>query len=200
MHRGLQYKRAIQLYYKNSAPIRRTSSSWRTPIEIRFLRKRYNDPITGKDDWRLIHMGEAKVPPMGFFGQPLQAGMSSASTGPGAGHRLGEERPAFTPIRMPRVTNGSANGAPGTGNGGSTTGGSSRIRLLEQRLEQHEQRPAQERHGSSARLRIQQRSQQLPVPAAWAPHRTAPTAPAQAARAAARPSAAPDRLWVSASR
>ena len=28
-------------------------------------------------------MGEAKVPPLGFFGQPLQTGMSSVSTGPG---------------------------------------------------------------------------------------------------------------------
>jgi hypothetical protein len=52
---------------RSSARIQATSSSWKTN-EIRFLRKRYKDPITGQDDWRLIHMGEAKVPPMGFFG------------------------------------------------------------------------------------------------------------------------------------
>ena len=29
LERGLQYRRAIQLYYKSSGPIRRTSSNWR---------------------------------------------------------------------------------------------------------------------------------------------------------------------------
>ncbi len=43
----------------------------------RFLRKRYLDPMTGKDDWRIIHYGEQRVPTMGLFGQAVQrqAGM-----------------------------------------------------------------------------------------------------------------------------
>src|SRR4051794_31539493 len=85
VQRGLQYRRAIQLYYKKFGAYPSDMKQLEKTNEIRFLRKRYTDPITGKDDWRLIHMGEAKVPPMGFFGQPLQAGMSSASTGPGLG-------------------------------------------------------------------------------------------------------------------
>src|SRR6185312_9411445 len=39
------------------------------------------DPITGKDDWRLIHPGQAKVPPMGFFGQPLAGVPGAANLG-----------------------------------------------------------------------------------------------------------------------
>ena len=83
MQRGLQYRRAIQLYYKKFGAYPADIKQLEKTNEIRFLRKRYTDPITGKDDWRLIHMGEAKVPPLGFFGQPLQAGLSSVSTGPG---------------------------------------------------------------------------------------------------------------------
>ncbi len=56
IERGEQYKRAIQLFYKKAG---------RYPAEIkdlesfqnqRFLRRRYIDPMTGKDEWRLIHI------------------------------------------------------------------------------------------------------------------------------------------------
>ena len=83
LQRGLQYRRAIQLYYKKFNAYPTDIKQLEKTNEIRFLRKRYKDPITGKDDWRLIHVGEAKVPPLGFFGQPLQTGLSSTSTGPG---------------------------------------------------------------------------------------------------------------------
>jgi type II secretory pathway pseudopilin PulG len=85
VQRGLQYRRAIQLYYKKFGAYPGDIKQLEKTNEIRFLRKRYKDPITGQDDWRLIHIGEAKVPPMGMFGQPLQTGLSSVSTGPGMG-------------------------------------------------------------------------------------------------------------------
>ncbi|MGA9719041.1 MAG: nucleoporin [Acidobacteriaceae bacterium] len=123
VHRGLQYKRAIQLYYKKFGAYPSDIKQLENTNQIRFLRKRYKDPITGKDDWRLIHMGEAKVPPMGFFGQPLQAGMSSASTGPGLGTGSGGT-PGLYANSDASGTNGSVNGAPAT-SGGTANGGSS---------------------------------------------------------------------------
>ncbi len=123
VERGLQYKRAIQLYYKKFGAYPSDLKQLENTNQIRFLRKRYKDPITGKDDWRLIHMGEAKVPPMGFFGQPLQAGMSSASTGPGLGTGSGGT-PGLYANQDASGTNGSANGnSGGAANGGSSSFG-----------------------------------------------------------------------------
>lgn len=80
IHRGEQYKRAIKLYYKKFGAYPTSIDQLLDTNNIRFLRKRYTDPITGKDDWRLIYVGQAKVPPMGLFGQPLV----TASSIPGA--------------------------------------------------------------------------------------------------------------------
>ena len=82
IHRGNQYVRAIRLYTKRgTGPYPATIEQLEKTTNIRYLRQRYVDPITGKDDWRLIHVGEAKTTVKGFFGQPL-AGLA---TGPGAG-------------------------------------------------------------------------------------------------------------------
>jgi hypothetical protein len=59
MERGEQFKRAIQLFL-------RANKGTRFPADMddldrgfnnmRFLRHRYKDPMTGKDEWRIIHM------------------------------------------------------------------------------------------------------------------------------------------------
>ncbi len=94
VHRGEQYKRAIKLYHKKFGAYPTTIDQLVKTNEIRFLRKRYTDPITGKDDWRIIYLGQAKVPHMGFFGQPLTglagptnvgAPIGGAATGSAAG-------------------------------------------------------------------------------------------------------------------
>ncbi len=56
--RGLQYERAIQLFYRKYHTYPQTLDDLETSRNIRFLRHRYLDPLTGKD-WRLLHVGPA---------------------------------------------------------------------------------------------------------------------------------------------
>jgi type II secretory pathway pseudopilin PulG len=85
IHRGKQYVRAIKLYYKKFGAYPPNLDALEKTNQIRFLRKRYKDPITGKDEWHLIHFGENKTPSYGFFGQPIggTGGSAIAGTGPG---------------------------------------------------------------------------------------------------------------------
>jgi type II secretory pathway pseudopilin PulG len=88
MHRGKQYIRGIQLYYRKFHAYPPNIDALVKTNEIRFVRKRYLDPMTGKDDWKPIMVGQNKVPiAMGFFGQPL-LGTSLVGIGPSGGNGL----------------------------------------------------------------------------------------------------------------
>ncbi len=117
-HRANQYVRAIRMYYKKFNHYPSSIEQLENTNRQRFLREKYLDPLTGKDDWRLIHVGENKTKVKGFFGQDLpglQAGLGSASSlaSPTGGG--------------PAATTGSAGnaGATGMGFGGTSAGSSS---------------------------------------------------------------------------
>jgi type II secretory pathway pseudopilin PulG len=102
MQRGKQYIRGVRMYYKKFGAYPPNVDALVKPTNnIRFLRKKYADPTTGKEDWKPIMFGQNKAPTaMGFFGQPL-GGSSIAGVGPGAsgnglqGNSLGQ--PTATP-------------------------------------------------------------------------------------------------------
>ncbi len=95
MQRGKQYAHAIKLYYKKFNAYPPNVEALVKTNEIRFLRKRYTDPMTGKDDWHPIKFGENKTPiAMGFFGQPLGLGGDvAAGTGPSGGNGIAGASP-----------------------------------------------------------------------------------------------------------
>jgi type II secretory pathway pseudopilin PulG len=89
MHRGKQYARAVRMYYKKFGAYPPNVDALVKPTNnIRFLRKKYADPTTGKEDWKPILFGQNKAPTaMGFFGQAL-AGTTIAGIGPSGGNGL----------------------------------------------------------------------------------------------------------------
>ena len=99
VRRANQYVRAIQLYYKKFGRYPATIEQLENSNNTRYLRKRYIDPLTGKDDYRLIQVGQNQTTVKGFFGEPL-----SAIGGPGLGALAGMQSSGM----------GGAGGANGT--------------------------------------------------------------------------------------
>jgi len=140
MHRGKQYIRAIQLYYKRFHAYPPNIDALVKTNEIRFLRKRYIDPSTGKDDWKPIFFGQNKTPmAMGFFGQPLggTGGNVIAGTGPSGGNGLdngssssgntfgGSSTFGTSNTGTTGITGGLSNSPTGTTTGGTDSSGNS---------------------------------------------------------------------------
>jgi type II secretory pathway pseudopilin PulG len=67
IHRGVQYSRAIRAYYKKFGRYPATIENLENTNQLRFLRKRYKDPLTGKD-FKPLHFGEVKMGLAGMAG------------------------------------------------------------------------------------------------------------------------------------
>ncbi|HXE08612.1 MAG TPA: hypothetical protein VN612_12005 [Acidobacteriaceae bacterium] len=117
VRRANQYVRAVREFYLKFRRYPGSVEQLENTNNIRFLRQKYVDPLTGKADYRLIIVGQNKTTPVGFFGEPLSGlpgstgGASSGAPGsPGAGGLAG-------------AANGVTGGAFGGGNGNIGTMG-----------------------------------------------------------------------------
>jgi type II secretory pathway pseudopilin PulG len=115
VHRGVQYARAIRSYYKKFGRYPTKLEDLESANNLRFLRKRYKDPITGKD-FKLLHYGEAKLTLSNMLGgggipgaNPIggASGLNSSSSGFGGSGGL----------------NGSSGFGSSSGFGGGSNGG-----------------------------------------------------------------------------
>lgn len=59
--RGEQYERAITLYVRKNNRFPPDLDALDKTAGQRFLRRRFKDPMTGKDEWRLVHVGPGGV-------------------------------------------------------------------------------------------------------------------------------------------
>jgi type II secretory pathway pseudopilin PulG len=118
--RGQEYQRGIQLYYRKFRKYPATMEELEKSSGVRFLRRRYPDPFTGKDDWRLVHVGptgqftDSKVikPP-----QPAQgSSLSTSTTDPNQFQQQDPNDPAFR-RRASDVSASEIGSAPGLAGG-----------------------------------------------------------------------------------
>ncbi|MBZ5577284.1 MAG: hypothetical protein LAP40_12050 [Acidobacteriia bacterium] len=125
IERGEQYKRAIQLFYR---------ANNRYPAELkdlenfnnrRFLRHKFLDPMTGKDDWRLVHINNGVLTDSVLNKQKKDDANQPAST---AGQYVGEQapigatqnpgQPAQNPMFLRRRASEGGAGVPAVGPNG----------------------------------------------------------------------------------
>ncbi|HEY4355216.1 MAG TPA: type II secretion system protein [Acidobacteriaceae bacterium] len=82
--RARQYVRAIRLYQRKfPGQYPASIDALEKTNNIRFLRQQYVDPLTGKADWRIIHLGQQQTTIKIPFGQEL-AGLGATGIGGGA--------------------------------------------------------------------------------------------------------------------
>ena len=84
VRRGQQYALGIRRFYKKFGRYPSNIDQLENTNNIRFLRRRYLDPLTGKDDWTPIQFGQAR-PAVGFFGQKVVTTGGLSPSGPGLG-------------------------------------------------------------------------------------------------------------------
>ena len=119
IHRGEQYKRAIKLYYQKFGSYPTSIDQLVETNQMRFLRKKYTDPETGKDDWKPVLFGQAHVRPLGFFGQPLMMAGAMA----GAGSMYAVSATTTTDANGVPIASGDTSGTDAlAGNSGTGTG------------------------------------------------------------------------------
>ncbi|HWF04400.1 MAG TPA: hypothetical protein VHA06_11965, partial [Candidatus Angelobacter sp.] len=119
VHRGKDYATAVKRFvHKNGGQYPLSVEQLENTNHIRFLRKKYIDPMTGESDWKLVHTGEAQITiPQTTNGlTPSNPGLSGSST-PGA---TSNPQPGGA-----SNTFGSSSGSTFGGSSGSTFGGSS---------------------------------------------------------------------------
>jgi type II secretory pathway pseudopilin PulG len=87
VHRGKDYAMAVKRFvHKSGGRYPASIEQLENTNHIRFLRKKYKDPMTGETDWKMVHAGEAQIkiptpnPGLPGSGNP---GLSGSSTNPG---------------------------------------------------------------------------------------------------------------------
>jgi type II secretory pathway pseudopilin PulG len=81
IHRGTEYARAIKKYYKKFGRYPANLEQLENTNNLRFLRKRFKDPLTKGGDWKLLHYGDIQAMGVGAALGALGAGMPGGQGG-----------------------------------------------------------------------------------------------------------------------
>ena len=123
IHRGVQYSRAVRHYFKKFGRYPNRIEELENTNNIRFLRKRYKDPITGKD-FKPLHMTDVQMSFVGGAGAGLPTGLgpnvSAAGGLNGAASAPGVPGQDATASQNPQA--GDQSGTPDQSNQADQTG------------------------------------------------------------------------------
>jgi type II secretory pathway pseudopilin PulG len=78
IHRGVQYSRAIRKFYKKNGRYPVRLEELEKANNLRYLRQRYKDPVTG-EDFKLLHFGEVQMFTGGGIAGALPPGVPVAA-------------------------------------------------------------------------------------------------------------------------
>lgn len=80
IERGKQYRRAIELYVRKNNRYPARLEDLERDQDLRFLRRRYKDPLTGKDEWRVIHINAGGQLEDSLIEKPKQGGNAETAS------------------------------------------------------------------------------------------------------------------------
>jgi type II secretory pathway pseudopilin PulG len=121
VNRGKDYATAVKRFvHKNGGRFPLSIEQLEDTNHVRFLRKRYKDPMTGESDWRLVHFGEAQVtipaPNPGLNNSTQNPGLGGGSSSPGGtGSTSAGNPPAGNPLAGSPITGNPTQPNSGTG-------------------------------------------------------------------------------------
>src|SRR5262249_15463982 len=104
-------------YYKKFGRYPGSVDELENSNRMRFLRRRFKDPMSESGEWRLIRFGEVKTTPTGLFGKPIGAtGAPGAAVGTPAA-ALGQPGQSSGTLGQPSGTLSQQSGTPGQSSG-----------------------------------------------------------------------------------
>lgn len=84
--RGNEYAHAVKLYYRKFRSYPPSIDALESTNQLRFLRHKFKDPMTGEANWRLLHAGpggiliDSKVNPIGLNANGQNSGTNSGNS------------------------------------------------------------------------------------------------------------------------
>lgn len=121
IHRGEQYSRAVKRFYKKNGRYPISIEQLENTNKIRYLRKRYKDPMSADGAWKLVHATDIQIKAVGALAGTGAAGATNPLQA-AASNLLGAAQ--NNPLQANSGTADSGNGtsAPGTAGGTNDTG------------------------------------------------------------------------------
>jgi type II secretory pathway pseudopilin PulG len=126
IHRGVQYSRAMKHFVKKFGRYPTRIEELENTNQVRFLRRRYKDPITGKD-FKILHMGDVQMAFGAGIAGAIPAGGLNGAPGvpgaPGAAGALGGPNGAMNTVAMAGGLAAAQGMNAGSFNQGASVGG-----------------------------------------------------------------------------